>query len=73
MRGTKTLTCTDRIVKHDFTFTPAVSPFVACKSEADIRRLSSALADSGCVLMPLGHYGFGRMFAWVRDRYGVGN
>jgi predicted 3-demethylubiquinone-9 3-methyltransferase (glyoxalase superfamily) len=63
--------CTDSVVKHGFTFTPAFSLFVRCESENDIRRLTDALAEAGTVLMPLGHYGFSRQFAWVNDRCGV--
>ena len=63
--------CTDSFVKHGFTFTPAFSFFVTCESEADVLRLSSALAEGGQELMPLGEYGFSRKFAWVSDRYGV--
>jgi predicted 3-demethylubiquinone-9 3-methyltransferase (glyoxalase superfamily) len=67
----QTLLCNDSIVKHDFTFTPAISLFVDCQSENDIRRFLVALADGGTVLMPLAHYGFSRLFTWVRDRFGV--
>ncbi len=63
--------CTDSFIKHDFGFTPSVSFFVDCESEQEIRRLSSALANGGSELMPLGEYGFSRLFAWVSDRYGV--
>ena len=42
-----------------------------CASEEQIVRLSTALADRGAVLMPLGSYGFSRRFAWVSDRYGI--
>jgi predicted 3-demethylubiquinone-9 3-methyltransferase (glyoxalase superfamily) len=69
--GGQTLMCNDSIVKHHFTFTPAISLFVECGSEAEIRRLLSALAQGGTVLMPLRYYGFSRLFAWVRDRFGV--
>jgi predicted 3-demethylubiquinone-9 3-methyltransferase (glyoxalase superfamily) len=62
--------CTDSVVKHGFTFTPAFSFFVDCKSEEEIRRLSSALSEGGSEFMPLGEYGFSRQFAWVRDRFG---
>jgi len=58
-------------VKHNFTFTPSISLFVVCESEEEVRRLSSALAEGGAELMPLGEYGFSRLFAWVSDRYGV--
>jgi predicted 3-demethylubiquinone-9 3-methyltransferase (glyoxalase superfamily) len=67
----QTVMCTDSIVKHNFTFTPASSFFVDCESEEEIRRLSAALVEGGMALMPLGEYGFSRKFAWVNDRYGV--
>ncbi len=67
----QTVLCIDSFVRHDFTFTPAFSFFVDCESEDDVRRLSSALAEGGQVLMPLDNYGFSRLFTWVGDRYGV--
>ena len=63
--------CSDSFVKHGFTFTPSSSLFVECESEDEVRRLSSALAEGGAELMPLGNYGFSRQFAWVNDRFGV--
>jgi predicted 3-demethylubiquinone-9 3-methyltransferase (glyoxalase superfamily) len=63
--------CTDSFVKHAFTFTPAMSFFVTCESEEQVRQLVSALSEGGGILMPLGNYGFSRQFAWVSDRYGV--
>lgn len=69
--GGQTILCTDSFVKHGFTFTPASSLFVDCESEAEVRRLVDALSAGGKVLMPLGSYGFSRMFAWVDDRFGV--
>lgn len=61
----------DSPVEHDFTFTPALSLFVTCADEAEIERLWVALASGGAVHMPLGSYGFSRLFAWVDDRFGV--
>jgi predicted 3-demethylubiquinone-9 3-methyltransferase (glyoxalase superfamily) len=69
--GTQTVICIDSPAKHDFTFTPAFSFFVDCESEAEIRRLWSALSKGGVELMPLGAYGFSRQFGWLNDRYGV--
>lgn len=66
-----TILCIDSIVKHGFTFTPAISLFVECESEDEINRVTSALLADGNALMPLGEYGFSRKFAWVSDRYGV--
>jgi predicted 3-demethylubiquinone-9 3-methyltransferase (glyoxalase superfamily) len=63
--------CIDSPVKHGFTFTPAFSLFVDCDSGDEVRRLAAALSDGGGVLMPVGNYGFSRLFAWVSDRYGV--
>src|SRR5580658_1450803 len=67
----QTVLCTDSFVKHAFTFTPAFSFFVSCESEDEIQRLIGALSEQGAALMPLGNYGFSRLFAWVNDRYGV--
>jgi predicted 3-demethylubiquinone-9 3-methyltransferase (glyoxalase superfamily) len=56
---------------HPFTFTPAISLFVACDSLAEIERVYKALSEAGTVLMGLGDYGFSKQFGWVQDRFGV--
>jgi predicted 3-demethylubiquinone-9 3-methyltransferase (glyoxalase superfamily) len=63
--------CIDSPMKHDFTFTPSMSLFVQCESEAELDRLYAALAEQGTELMPLGEYGFSARFGWVNDRFGV--
>jgi predicted 3-demethylubiquinone-9 3-methyltransferase (glyoxalase superfamily) len=76
MKGTffvagQTLLCTDSIAKHAFTFTPALSLFVECESDAQFDRLVAPLSAGGAQLMPPDNYGFSRRFAWVSDRFGV--
>ena len=61
----------DSFVQHAFTFTPSTSLYVTCASETEIDALSTAFAEGGEILMPLGDYGFSRKFAWVNDRFGV--
>ena len=61
----------DSPAKHAFTFTPSISLFVECASEAEIDRLYAALIDGGQALMPLGNYGFSKKFGWLNDRHGV--
>jgi predicted 3-demethylubiquinone-9 3-methyltransferase (glyoxalase superfamily) len=63
--------CADSPMKHGFTFTPSMSLFVECESEAELDAAFAALSESGAVLMPLGDYGFSRRFCWVSDRFGV--
>jgi len=63
--------CSDSPVKHGFSFTPASSTFVEFDSITELERVFSLLSDGGAVLMPLGNYGFSRMFAWINDRFGV--
>jgi predicted 3-demethylubiquinone-9 3-methyltransferase (glyoxalase superfamily) len=67
----QTFMCIDSPIHHDFKFTPAMSLFVDCDSEAEIDRLFAQLSDGGKILMPLGEYPFSRKFGWVADRYGV--
>jgi predicted 3-demethylubiquinone-9 3-methyltransferase (glyoxalase superfamily) len=61
----------DSFVSHGFSFTPSLSLFVDCESEADLERIFAALSEGGGVLMPLGNYGFSRRFGWINDRFGV--
>lgn len=63
--------CMDSNVKHDFTFTPSISLYVACATEEEIDRLFAQLSQGGSVLMPLAAYPFSPKFAWVADKYGV--
>ncbi|GCE07443.1 VOC family protein [Dictyobacter aurantiacus] len=63
--------CIDSNVKHQFTFTPAISLYVTCMTDEEIERHFARLSQDGQVLMPLGEYpGIGK-FGWVADRYGV--
>jgi predicted 3-demethylubiquinone-9 3-methyltransferase (glyoxalase superfamily) len=63
--------CTDSVVKQSFTFTPAFSFFIECPSEEQLRHLATVLKERGVELMPVGQYGFSKLFAWVNDRFGV--
>lgn len=63
--------CIDSPVKHAFTFTPSISFFVECESEAELDKAFGQLAANGTVLMTPSSYGFSRKFGWLNDRYGV--
>ena len=67
----QTILATDSWVKHAFSFTPAISLFVECETEAELDRIYAALCKGGSALMPIDNYGFSRKFAWVNDRFGV--
>jgi predicted 3-demethylubiquinone-9 3-methyltransferase (glyoxalase superfamily) len=69
--GGREFMCIDSPVKHGFTFTPAMSIFVDCESEAELERVFAALSEGGNVYMPLDNYGFSRRFGWASDRFGV--
>ena len=62
--------CIDSPIKHGFTFTPSMSLFVECESEAEIEAVFSRLSADGVVFMPLDNYGFSTKFGWVKDRFG---
>jgi predicted 3-demethylubiquinone-9 3-methyltransferase (glyoxalase superfamily) len=61
----------DSPMEHEFTFTPAISLFVECESEAELDNVFTRLSDGGAVLMPPDNYGFSEKFAWINDRFGV--
>jgi predicted 3-demethylubiquinone-9 3-methyltransferase (glyoxalase superfamily) len=65
------LMCVDSSVKHNFTFTPAISLFVSCPDENKITHYFETLSKDGKVLMPLDNYPFSKKFAWVQDKFGV--
>ncbi|MBX3052483.1 MAG: VOC family protein [Caldilineaceae bacterium] len=61
----------DSAVKHEFTFTPAISLYITCQSDAEIDELFAKLSAGGGILMPLAPYPFSPKFGWVADRFGV--
>jgi predicted 3-demethylubiquinone-9 3-methyltransferase (glyoxalase superfamily) len=63
--------CIDSSVKHEFSFTPAISFYVTCETEDEIDRAYEKLSREGTVLMPLDAYPFSPRFGWVADRFGV--
>jgi predicted 3-demethylubiquinone-9 3-methyltransferase (glyoxalase superfamily) len=54
-----------------FNFTPAVSFFVNCDTEAEIDQLWGKLSEGGSVLMPYQEYPFSEKFGWLEDKYGL--
>lgn len=67
----QTFMCIDSVVEHEFTFTPAISLFVACDREEEIDRVFDKLSEGGQVLMPLAPSPVSDKFGWVQDKYGV--
>jgi predicted 3-demethylubiquinone-9 3-methyltransferase (glyoxalase superfamily) len=63
--------CIDSPAIHEFTFTPSISLFVDCRSEAEIDALAAKLSEGGKILMPMDDYGFSKRFTFFEDRYGV--
>lgn len=61
----------DSSLAHQFSFSPSVSIYVECESEAEIDEVYNALRKSGQELMPLDNYGFSDKFGWLNDQYGV--
>ncbi|WP_086314132.1 hypothetical protein A5821_001718 [Enterococcus sp. 7F3_DIV0205] len=55
----------------EFNFTPAISFFVECETEAQIDKLWETLSHNGEVLMEFGSYPFSKKYGWLKDQYGV--
>lgn len=61
---------------HAWSFTPGVSLFVECDSESEIKTIFEKLSTEGKIMIPLDNYeaenyGFGKMFGWCEDQYGI--
>jgi len=56
---------------HQFSFTPAISIYVNCETEAELDQLFARLSEGGQVMMPVDNYGFSQKFGWTADKYGV--
>jgi predicted 3-demethylubiquinone-9 3-methyltransferase (glyoxalase superfamily) len=54
-----------------FSFTPAISFFVTCPTEAEVDALWRELSRGGKVMMELSRYPFSQKFGWLSDRYGL--
>lgn len=67
----KQFMCSDSYVKHEWTFTPAISLFVDCHSEIELKKLFDKLSENGKVFMAIDNYGFSQKFGWVGDKFGV--
>lgn len=67
----KQFICSDSFIKHKWTFTPAISNWVECRSEEELGTLHSKLSENGFVMMPLDNYGFSQKFTWVADQFGI--
>ena len=65
------LICIDSPIKHGFSFTPSISIYVECESEAEIEETFAQLSTGGQIFMPLDDYGFSARFGWATDRFGV--
>jgi len=61
----------DSPVKHNFTFTPAISIYINCESEEELNMLFTNLSQGGAVFMAPGPYPFSKKFCWIADQYGV--
>lgn len=67
----KQFICSDSFIKHQWTFTPAISNWVECSNEQELESLNSKLSENGFVMMPMDNYGFSKKFTWVADKFGI--
>lgn len=61
---------------HAWSFSPGISLFIVSDSEEEVQTLYKTLSSDGKVMIPLDsyesdNYGFGKMFGWCEDRYGI--
>lgn len=54
-----------------YSFSPAISFFVNCKTEEEVNHLWNELSNGGKVLMELNKYPFSERYGWIQDKFGV--
>ncbi len=54
-----------------FSFTPAVSLFVACKTKEEVNEKYKILGEGSSVFMPLDKYPFSEWYVWFQDKFGL--
>jgi len=54
-----------------FKFTPAISFFVVCETEAEVDALWQKLSQDGMTLMELQKYDWSEKYGWLLDKYGL--
>ena len=64
--GGRRFICSDSHVRHGFSFTPSISIFVDCVSEAELQTAYDKLMQGGKALMPVDNYGFSHASAGSR-------
>lgn len=67
----KQFMCSDSPAIHDWGFTPAVSNFVECEDENELKILFAKLSENGKIMMPLNNYSFSQKFGFVEDQFGI--
>ena len=63
--------CIDSVMKHNFTFTPAISFFVTFETEQEMQSLSSKLSAGGLSLCRSAIMASAASSPWVTDRFGI--
>jgi predicted 3-demethylubiquinone-9 3-methyltransferase (glyoxalase superfamily) len=63
--------CEDSNLDHAFTFTPAISLYVKCKTENEINNLYENLIKDGKIFMEFMKYPFSKKYCWIEDRFGI--
>lgn len=69
--GGQEFMCIDGGDKHAFSFTPSMSIYVNCNTEAEIDAAFAKLSEGGQIMMALGEYPFSKRYCWVADKFGV--
>lgn len=54
-----------------FQFTPAISFYVICETEAEVDEIWHKLSEGGTTMMPLKKYEWSEKYGWVKDKYGL--